>query len=735
MGLLHAMGKTAPRDQISESGLSALATGLAVLGLSGDTGQIIHEVGHIDGPLQNSDIIRCARKFGAKAKAVRLNGKAIVAAPLPFIAVDRDGGYFLVANRTDDGQYVIGRHTERKPSVISSEQFLELFSGDAILLGRGRANDNTNDANTAPFGWRWFLPFLKKYRASLSHAMTASLFIQIFALITPLFVMVIIDKVLSSGNMSTLDVLVIGLVAIAVFDLVIGGLRQYVFSLTTNKIDAELGASVFRHLTHLPMGYFASRRVGDTAARVKELETIRAFLTGSALTVFVDFGFTFVFLIVMFGFAPLLATIVVGFLAATLLIYGLIGPFIKDRLMARFKDSADSQSLLVEAVSGMETVKALGIEPQIQRQWEEQIAARTESSYAADKISTITQQAAGFLNKVLIALTLWIGAGMVMEGALTAGQLIAFNMLVGRVTAPAMRIAQLLQQLAQTKVALKRVADIVDAPVEPVRPDRRSVMPRLNGNIRFDHVTFRYQADGAKILDDVSFNVRAGQVIGLVGVSGAGKTTLLRLLQRFYPVEGGRILVDGMDISAADPAWLRRQIGAVLQDNFLFNRTVRENIAIARPGLPIEYVVHAAKLANAHEFIVQLPEAYDTVIGERGATLSGGQKQRLALARALVTNPSILLLDEATSSLDSASERAIQDRMQTISKGRTVFIAAHRLSTLSHADCILVLDHGRLIESGTHAELLRLGGAYARLNAIQAGLDRNPPVNAKEAAE
>ncbi|MFV1849694.1 MAG: peptidase domain-containing ABC transporter [Thalassospira sp.] len=734
------MSKQKTPDPQTESGIFALANGLAVLGLSGEADQIKHESGGAERPLEPSDIIRCAKKLGAKAKLVVLSGKGLESAPVPFIARGVDGVYFLVAQRNEDGGFVIGCFGEQKPRVGTSSELQQLCTGEAILLGRARVKGGSADVKPAPFGWLWFLPFLKKYRASLSHAMAASLFIQVFALITPLFVMAIIDKVLSAGNMSTLDVLIIGLVAIAVFDLVIGGLRQYVFSLTTNKIDAELGASVFRHLTRLPMAYFASRRVGDTAARVKELETIRSFLTGSALTAFVDFGFTFVFLFVMFGFAPILATIVVGFLVAILAIYGLIGPFIKDRLMARFQDGADSQSLLVEAVSGMETVKALGIEPQIQRQWEEQIAARTESSYAADKISTYTQQAAGFLNKVLIALTLWLGASMVIDGGLTAGQLIAFNMLVGRVTAPAMRIAQLLQQLAQTKVALRRVADIVDAPTEPSRTSGGSSLPKLNGHVRFDHVTFRYQADGAKILDDVSFDVKAGQVIGLVGVSGAGKTTLLRLLQRFYPVEGGRILVDGMDISAADPAWLRRQIGAVLQDNFLFNRTVRENIAIGRPGLPIEYVVHAAKLANAHEFIVQLPEAYDTVIGERGALLSGGQKQRLALARALVTNPAILLLDEATSSLDSASEKAIQDRMQTIAKGRTVFIAAHRLSTLYHADRILVLDNGRLVEAGSHQDLLKAGGAYARMHAIQAGLGKQTPnVNihtaTREAAE
>lgn len=710
-----------------DTGVTSLALVLAMQGYSADPDQIKYDAGLGEAKLGSADILRLAKQYGARAKQITLAAKDFANAALPLIALMRDDSYVVVARQANDGRLLIRDPQQEKPILVDQEAFLAEFSGTALLVGRSKRAVDQDGAlgPSQPFGFKWFLPLLKKHRAALSHAMAASLFIQIFALITPLFVMVIIDKVLSSGNMSTLDVLVIGLVAIAVFDLVIGGLRRYVFSLTTNKIDAELGAAVFRHLTRLPMTYFSGKRTGDTVARIKELESVRAFLTGSALTVFVDFGFTAIFLIVMFGFAPILATIVVGFVAAIMIIYGLIGPFIKDKLQERFKDNADSQSLLVEAVSGMETVKALGIEPQMQRHWEDQVAARTDSAYGADKVSSATQQAAGFLNKVLIALTLWLGARMVMDGGLTAGQLIAFNMLVGRVTAPVMRIAQLLQQLAQTKVALRRVADILDAAPEPGRNAKRSQMPRVSGGVKFEHVTFRYAPDGPKILDDVSFDIKPGQVIGLVGVSGAGKTSLLRLIQRFYPVEGGRILIDGMDIAATDPAWLRRQIGAVLQDNFLFNRTVRENIAIAMPGMPMERVIAAAKLANAHEFISQLPQGYDTVVGERGGILSGGQKQRIALARALVTNPGILLLDEATSSLDSASERAIQAQMQAITKGRTVFVAAHRLSTLHHADRILVLDNGRLVESGSHSDLLKLGGAYARLHAIQAGLNRD----------
>ena len=359
----------------------------------------------------------------------------------------------------------------------------------------------------------------------------------------------------------------------------------------------------------------------------------------------------------------------------------------------------------------------------MQRRWEEQLAGYVSASFRATNLGNIAGQAADLINKITIALILWIGARAVMNGDLTVGQLIAFNMLAGRVSAPVLRLTQLWQDFQQAGISLKRLGDILNTPTEPGHNPDRATLPALAGEVRFDSVTFRYRPDAPEVLKGVSLTVPAGQVVGIVGRSGSGKSTLTKLVQRMYVPESGRVLVDGADISMVDPAWLRRQIGVVLQENNLFNRSVRDNIALADPGLPMDAIVQAAKLAGAHEFIMALPEGYDTQVGEQGANLSGGQRQRIAIARALVTNPKILILDEATSALDYESERVIADNLRWIAQGRTVFIIAHRLSTVRGADRILVIDEGRVAEDGGHDELVaRNDGHYARLHAYQSGV-------------
>src|SRR3984885_14063739 len=317
---------------------------------------------------------------------------------------------------------------------------------------------------------------------------------------------------------------------------------------------------------------------------------------------------------------------------------------------------------------------------------------------------------------------LYFGARLVISGDLTVGELVAFNMLAGRVSQPVLRLAQIWQDFHQARLSVERLGDILNTTPEPKFNPARAALPNIRGDVTFAHVGFRYRIDGAEILHDVSFNISAGQVIGIVGASGSGKSTVAKLIQRLYIPEHGRVLVDGVDLAMVDTSWLRRQIGAVLQENVLFNQSIRDNIALPDPAMPIERVVDAAKLAGAHDFILELPEGYDTVVGERGASLSGGQRQRIAIARALVTNPRILIFDEATSALDYESERIIQDNMQRIAQGRTVLIVAHRLSTVRFADRILTLDHGRLIEDGPHDELVRKGGRYATLYRLQSGI-------------
>jgi len=563
---------------------------------------------------------------------------------------------------------------------------------------------------------------IHKYRHLLGEVLLASFFLQLFALVSPLFFQVVIDKVLVHRTLSTLDVLVIGLVAIAIFETILGIMRTYLFAHTTNRIDVELGARLFRHLVALPVAYFQARRVGDSVARVRELENIRNFLTSSALTLVIDLFFTFVFLGVMFFYSPLLTYIVLGAFPFYIAISAGATPLFRKRLDDKFKRGAENQAFLVESVTGVETLKAMAVEPQMQRRWEEQLAGYVAASFRVLSLGNTASQVVQLVSKLVTAGVLYFGARLVIEGNLTVGELVAFNILASRVSAPVLRLAQIWQDFHQARLSVARLGDILNTPAEPTYNPGRAALPQIRGDIVFEHVTFRYRIDGPEVLHDVSFGAPAGQIVGIVGPSGSGKSTLAKLIQRLYVPESGRVLVDGVDLAMVDTAWLRRQIGMVLQENVLFNRSVRDNIALADPAMPMERIIAAASLAGAHEFVLELPEGYDTIVGERGSGLSGGQKQRIAIARALITDPRIVIFDEATSALDYESERIIQEHMTEIARRRTVFIIAHRLSTVRRTDRILTEDRGRLVEDGTHDELIRTGGRYAALFRLQAGI-------------
>ena len=358
----------------------------------------------------------------------------------------------------------------------------------------------------------------------------------------------------------------------------------------------------------------------------------------------------------------------------------------------------------------------------MQRRWEEQLAAYVQASFRVLSLGNWASQAVQLISKLVTAATLFFGAKAVIDGALTVGELVAFNMLAGRVAQPVLRLAQLWQDFHQARLSVDRLGDILNTTPEPAYRPGQTALPALRGTVTFEHVGFRYRLDGPKVLHDVSLHIPAGQMIGLVGPSGSGKSTLAKLVQRLYVPESGRVLIDGIDVAMADPAWLRRQVGVVLQENVLFNRSIRDNIALADPAIPIERVIAAAELAGAHDFILELPQGYDTIVGERGGSLSGGQRQRIAIARALIGDPKILIFDEATSALDYESERIIQDNMRRIARGRTVLVIAHRLSTVRRADRIVTLDKGRIVEEGSHDELVNSGGRYASLYRLQAGL-------------
>jgi len=425
---------------------------------------------------------------------------------------------------------------------------------------------------------------------------------------------------------------------------------------------------------------------------------------------------------VMFWYAPFLTWVVLASFPFYIAISAGATPLFRRRLDEKFKRGAENQAFLVESVTGVETLKAMAVEPQMQRRWEEQLAGYVSASFRVLSLGNTASQAVQLVNKVVIAAILYFGAKLVIEGSLSVGELVAFNMLAGRVSQPVLRLAQMWQDFHQARLSVARLGDILNATPEAAYNPARAALPAIRGEIAFERVGFRYRIDGPEVLHDVSFRVAPGQVVGVVGASGSGKSTLAKLIQRLYLPETGRVMIDGVDLAMVEPAWLRRQLGVVLQENVLFNRTVRENIALADPATPIDRIVAAAELAGAHDFILEMPEGYDTIIGERGSSLSGGQRKRIAIARALLMDPRILIFDEATSALDYESERVIQANMQQIAKGRTVIIIAHRLSTVRHSDRIITIDRGRIVEDGTHDELVRTGGRYAALHRLQSGL-------------
>jgi subfamily B ATP-binding cassette protein HlyB/CyaB len=704
----------APRP---DRGLAALRVVANHLGVPADEAELKRRYAPGAADCAPEDLVRIARRLGLKARLVESAWPRLPKTPLPALALLKDGRVFALGLAADDKVMILDPVAPR-PEALSRAAFEALWTGSLILLARRAASGQT----VQNFDIRWFFTAIHRYRQVMGEVLVASFFLQLLGLASPLFFQVVVDKVLVHRGLSTLDVLMVGLGIVSIFEVILGTLRTYVFSHTTNRIDVELGARVFDHLLGLPIAYFSNRRVGDSVARVRELETIRNFITGSALTLTIDLFFTLVFFAVMFLYSATLTWIVIGSLPFYVAISAFVTPIFRRRLDEKFARGAENQAFLVEAVSGAETLKSMAVEPQMQRRWEEQLAAYVRAGFRTQTLGNIGGQAVQFVNKGTIVLTLYLGAKAVIDGDLTVGELVAFNMLAARVAAPVLRIAQLWQDFQQTRISVDRLGDILNTAREQGTRSAAS-LPPMQGAIRFEHVTFRYRIDGAAVLSDVSFEIRAGQVVGIVGPSGSGKSTLGKLVQRLYTPETGRVFVDGVDLALVDTAWLRRQIGVVLQESVLFNRSVRENIALADPAAAMARVMEAAKLAGAHEFILELPQGYDTVIGERGASLSGGQRQRVAIARALMTNPRILILDEATSALDYESERIVQDNMRNIASGRTVLIVAHRLSTIRRADRILTIDRGRLIEDGAHDDLIRTGGWYAQLHRLQAGVD------------
>ena len=712
--LSEAFGPEDRRTVDPETGPRALALLFAIQNVSVDPAQMRHELGHSD-PLGARDIVRLARRQdGAKAKAVTVEPGRLSRQPLPALA-NGPAGWFVIGRLVEDG--VLIQRPGSQVEKVDRAALDALWDGELILLTTREARG----AWKGRFDLTWFVPQIIRYRRLIGEVLLITFALNLLGLAAPLLFQNVIDKVLAHNAQTTLNVLAIGFVAVSVWETMFGWIRSRVYAETSQKIDVELGARLFRHLLALPLSYFEKRRVGDTVTRVRQLETIREFLTTASLSVLVDPLFVGVFMVAMLLYSPALFGIVAVSLVGYVIVSVSVTGTLRQRIEEKFERGAASNALLVESVSGIQTVKAAAVEPQWQDRWERQLAATSAASLRVTNIGSTGSQAVELISKLTFAAILFFGAKSVMGGTLTLGGLVAFNMFAQRVSGPVIRLAQLWQDFQQVRISVERLGDILNHPVEP-QATSRVTLPAMKGAITFDAVRFRYAVDSPPALDGISLEIGAGESIGIVGSSGSGKSTLTKLLQRLYLAESGRVLIDGMDIAQVDPTWLRRQIGVVLQENILFNRSIRENIALVNPAMPLDRVMRAANLAGAHGFILQQPQGYDTPIVERGVNLSGGQRQRIAIARALVTDPRILILDEATSALDAESEEIIRNNLSAIAKGRTVVVIAHRLSAVRDCNRIIALEKGKIVEVGTHDELLRLGGRYAELHRRQSGL-------------
>jgi ATP-binding cassette, subfamily B, bacterial HlyB/CyaB len=694
------------------SGLIAFDTVARINRINVDLRAISRESG-LDGQVSPDELLRIAKQSGFKAKAKNIPLDQLVAAyPLPAIAHQKDGRYQVLLKADLDRKRVLVFAPETKKISESASNEFEASVENYIILRHKKISSQV------VFGFRWFWLEIVRFKRIIGEVLLGSFMVQLFGLVTPLFTQVILDKVIMHRSLTTLDVLAVAFLAVCGFELLLNISRNYIFIHTASKLDVMLGAKLFKHLLALPFMYFESRRVGAIAARVRELDTIREFITQKAVGVSIDLVFSLVFVVVMMLYSVRLTFIVLGITGLIGVIYMTLTPELRRRLEQKFQMAAASHSYLVESVTGVQTVKSLALEGAMQRRWEDQLAAYIRAGFRLASMSSISGAVAGALRQLMTISILFLGVRLVLINELTIGQLIAFQMFSGQFVGPVLRLVNLWNETQQALLSVDRLGDILNHPLE-MPLEKAITLPELKGAIRLDQVSFSYSAQGIKAIDGLSFVVRQGMSVGIVGKSGSGKSTLAKLLQRLYLPTEGAIYIDDVDVRHLNPLWLRAHIGVVLQENYLFSGTIRENIALPKPDAPMEHILRAASLAGAHEFIASLPEGYDTLVSERGSSLSGGQRQRIAIARALITNPRILIFDEATSSLDYESEKIIRANLKSIKQGRTTILIAHRLSNVKDCDVIFVLDKGRLVEAGTHEKLIEAGGYYCHFHAQQ----------------
>ncbi|MFQ4141007.1 peptidase domain-containing ABC transporter [Chlorogloeopsis sp. ULAP02] len=650
--------------------------------------------------------------IGLKAQLVDLPCDRLTRIPTP--ALIGYGDSYAVLYEASDRTIVVGIPSQGiqhyKPAELLTK--LEIEEKNYPPRIRVLLLSPTKETPQQRFGLQWFLPYVSRYRRVLLEVFIASFFVQLAGLANPLVIQLIIDQVINNNSINTLHILGALLLVVGLFEAVLVTLRTYLFVDTTNRIDMGLGSEIIDHLLRLPLRYFERRPVGELATRINELENIRSFLTGTALTVGLDALFSVIYIVVMLIYSWQLTLVGLATIPVFIIITSIASPTIRKQLRTKAERNAQTQSYLVEVMSGIQTVKAQNIELRSRFCWQERYASYVTAGFKTVITSTLANSTSNFLNKLSSLLILWVGAYLVLEGELTLGELIAFRIISGYVTSPVLRLGQLWQNFQETALSLERLSDIVDTPQEAEQDRDNISLPAITGNVKYENISFRFNRGGSLQLCNINLNFPAGKFIGIVGQSGSGKSTMMKLLLRLYEPEAGRILIDGYDITKVELYSLRRQLGVVPQETLLFDGTVQENIALTNPEATTEEIIEAAKIAAAHEFIMSLPNGYNTRVGERGAGLSGGQKQRIAIARSVLQRPKLLVLDEATSALDYPTERQVCLNLAQAFKESTVFCITHRLNTISHADMIVVMDSGRVIEQGSHDELMALKGHY-----------------------
>lgn len=663
-------------------------------------------------------LVFAAKSLGLKTRVTCLSWDELVALSetLPALARLKNGNFVVLVGfkKMATGFAVALRDPLAQPAniilLLDRERFEESWSGDVILIKREYQLLDEKQ----PFGLRWFIPELFRQKDFLRDVVLAALVLHLLALAVPIFMQLVIDKVIVHQGYSTLYVLSGGVLLALMFEAVFSFLRQYHLLHATNRIDIRLAQKTFSHLLRLPITYFETGTAGVITRHMQQAEKIRQFLTGRLFTTILDASVLVIFIPVLFFYSVKLALIVLTFTAVIAGVVFSLVPTFRSRLQALYTAEADRQAMLVETIQGMRTVKSLAMEPQRRRDWEDRSAKAVEMHFRVGKISMTAHTAMTFLEKAMLVTVIAVGAFAVFDQTMTVGALIAFQMLSGRVVSPLVQIVSLVHEYQESALSVKMLGEIMNRPAEGLR-ESGGLEPELKGRIEFEGVSFRYAPNAPPAIDKLTFNLPAGKVLGVVGRSGSGKTTLTRLIQGLYPLQEGVIRFDGVDMREIDLAHLRQHIGVVLQDNFLFRGTVRENIAVTQTTASFEAIVEAAHIAGAEEFIERLPQGYDTLLEENGANLSGGQRQRLAIARALLPKPRILILDEAASALDPESEAIFLNNLNALSAGRTVIIVSHRLSTLTSADAIMVMNRGLIVDAGRHDELIKRCQIYAHL--------------------